>query len=685
MPPDMKTGAKLLGAFVCAAACGQLKKCTLLVKKKPVCQNCLKRVARCARMEQIQRERGLHMEQLMIQNTVAVQENFLGNNAVYHGYAGLSDTAGRIYDEAFCELEADRAAALGLKVARTYYKWYAYDFEKNCWDWNAPDFEAFCRWAGRMKDRGIDIALNTGWCSPGDILSNSWGGKSPFTVAGDWKKSVEKYAKWVSESVHQLVEVRGLTNVKYLVLFTEPQNGASGARPEGLTAYDVWYDAARAVADRLMKDGRRSLVKLVGPNEGSTVDPKMMQWVHEKDPALLDIYTCHNYLNASLGVSPYNGKLGAVIAQRGGRIQTPVLLKPNTEYRVSAVLALSCKDKLNVSGHLQFGVYRRAEEDGKRLFSAGGQPTTRLTVDSSMMLDPARVNEDWQTFHFSFKTGEQVEDVVAGVFFDVIQKGATLSVGALSVTEAATGAALIDSSSFGDPALWQGVCYSFCSDSDYDTWTMWVQKALSYLNPGDVFWYDEYNTVGNSCDYDEPAHGTELAAARVAFMNSGIQSSLMWTLFDQQWPNNHTQAPQHRYYDGDHRYGIMPIFQRTLKPHPAYYAIQLTGYTGGGMGTRVYAGQGVGKMNLTMTEQPDGTLTVLAVNENDTKREVNIRFETALAGKTLYRYLYDPATVCPDDKATPLAVSRVFEKVTDSITDTLPAGAVVVYTNQKRT
>ena len=623
------------------------------------------------------------MNHLKVKNTTAVQENFLGNNAVYHGYAGLSDDAGRVYDEALCELEADRAAALGLKVARTYYKWYAYDFEKNCWDWNAPDFEAFCRWAGRMKDRGIDIALNTGWCSPGDILSNHWGGQSPFTVAGDWKKSVEKYAEWVSESVHQLVEVRGLTNIKYLVFFTEPQYG-SGERPQGLSTYDVWYDATRAAADRLMKDGRRSLVKLVGPNEGSTIDTKMLAWVHEKDPELLDIYTCHNYLTAKLTLKPYLGNFGAAVATRGGRVQAPVLLKPDTEYQVSAVLALSCKDRLTVSGNVQFGIYQKPAGTEKS-FTAGGQPTSRLAVDSTLMLDAARLTEDWQTYTFHFKTGRQVDRAVAGVFCDVIQEESQVSIGFVSVKEAETGKELLPETGFADLTAWQAVAATVGSDSSYESWMLWVNRALTYLNADESFWYDEYNTGGSFPEYDTPAHGTDLAIARVAFMNSGIQSSLMWTLFDQQWPNNHTEQAWHRYHDGDHRFGIMPVFQRTLKPHPAYYAIQLTGYTGGGPGTRVYAGEGEDKINLTMTEQPDGTLTVLAVNDNDTKREVTIRFETALAGETMYRYLYDPATICPDENATPIAVSRVIEKVTDSITDVLPAGAVVVYTNQKRT
>ena len=79
---------------------------------------------------------------MLIQNQHCVQPNFLGFNAVYHGYAGLNDQFGRIYNEELCELEADRAAELGLKVARTFYKWYAWDDKNKRWDWeNSNDFK----------------------------------------------------------------------------------------------------------------------------------------------------------------------------------------------------------------------------------------------------------------------------------------------------------------------------------------------------------------------------------------------------------------------------------------------------------------------------------------------------------------------------------------------------------------
>ena len=125
---------------------------------------------------------------LKIENNKPIQTNFLGHNAVYHGYAGVSDDAGRVFNREQCELEADRAKDLGLKIARTIYNFWGYDKAKQSWTWNTPDFNAFCAWVQRMKDRDIDIALNTGWLNIGEIMSSGWREPFPGTVKGNWQQ-----------------------------------------------------------------------------------------------------------------------------------------------------------------------------------------------------------------------------------------------------------------------------------------------------------------------------------------------------------------------------------------------------------------------------------------------------------------------------------------------------------------
>ena len=95
------------------------------------------------------------MKHLTINNQTAVQNNFYGNGAVYHGYAGMPDTDGRVYSKEQCNMEADRAGNMRLKLARTFYRWYAWEAETNTWNWENKEMTAFYHWLQRMKERNI--------------------------------------------------------------------------------------------------------------------------------------------------------------------------------------------------------------------------------------------------------------------------------------------------------------------------------------------------------------------------------------------------------------------------------------------------------------------------------------------------------------------------------------------------
>ena len=71
-------------------------------------------------VKRIERNEGIILKHLKINNLQPVQENFWGNGAIYHGFAGMPDDACRIYTEQQCDMEADRAADMRLKLARTF-------------------------------------------------------------------------------------------------------------------------------------------------------------------------------------------------------------------------------------------------------------------------------------------------------------------------------------------------------------------------------------------------------------------------------------------------------------------------------------------------------------------------------------------------------------------------------------
>ena len=637
---------------------------------------------------------------LKIENNKPIQTNFLGHNAVYHGYAGVSDDAGRVFNREQCELEADRAKDLGLKIARTIYNFWGYDKAKQSWTWNTPDFNAFCAWVQRMKDRGIDIALNTGWLNIGEIMSCSWRAPFPGTVKGNWQQSLQNFTWFISETVHQLIEVRGFTNVKYLVIMTEPNNIGdsyenSGVKTEVHSMQDGWYQTAEAVHNRLVQDGRRSLVKLVGPNSTLTGSfPEFYDYIKEKNPDWLDVYTNHTYLDFLWPEvqTPVNGTHVFSATYPGVRLQQDVALKPNTEYEFSYYIKLNVENPNVLSGYVLHGAFKTVNKDGNgRVFHSGGDDTTRLGRYTTEMVEAARLPDDWQQLKCTFKTEKDVQDAVVGVFFDVkgSQKYSVYATG-FSLKEKGSNTELLQNGSLNGFEHWFRCPYMLRQTEEqnaYDFWVHAVEKALKHIPQGKDFWFDEYNILshggnGNLAGLEEPRHGTDLAVARVAFMNSGIQSSLLWTLFDQQWPNNHGYSDSKDdfgFKDGVHKFGVAACPMRKNWTYPAYKAVRLTDRVGGGVGTKVYRGVGTKHVHCTMSQAPDGKSTILVVNNSSTEQPINLTFENKVAA-TLNRYLYNPATAIGEPGIPALEQPEKIA-VNGSITDVLPAGAVVAYTN----
>lgn len=646
--------------------------------------------------------------QLKLDLNRPIQQNFMGNNAVYHGYAGMPDDAGRVYSEELCELEADRAATLGVRVVRTFYKWYAWDAEKQEWNWESEKMQVFYRWLDRMKKRNIQVALQIGWCSPGDINSSSWNGESPFTVPGNWEASVQNYANWASENLYQLIELRGYTNIKYIMLFTEPQR-PSGKVPQGKTPYTLWRDCAVAVHKALLRDGRRNLVQIIGPNEGSTSNSVMNAWVSEHCPEAVDIYSSHNYQDR-----PADERENAVVESgvrlgvAGSRIQQLVTLQPQTEYTLEFDLETHLEDPLHISGGILFGAWSTmGGERGGYQISAGGQPTNRLNQTAIQLFDGANLKTgERQTLTHTFNSKEATK-AFAGLFFDlktgaggpklfsfglgaayILLHGARLYQTADPAKTNLLHAANLDEIPAGDlltDTLPQGKFEHYwlvyaaykCSKDPYLDLKACAQTAMSRIPAGAPYWFDEYNVRCELNAYDKPEHGTHLAALMLALMNSGAQSSVMWTLFDQQWPSNHTNNAD-GFVDGDHRYGVMPVLTRSVTPYPAFYAVALImRLMGGGAGTCVYGDDGEKMVHASMTVQPDGNLAVAVVNNKSRAEEISVQFSKAL-GVRLKRRLYNPATIVPDEKAAFLEPDREFD-CNDRLTDKLPPNAVVVY------
>lgn len=613
------------------------------------------------------------MKQLKILNETPVQEDFWGNGAIYHGYAGMPDDAGRVYSEELCELEATRAAEMRLKIARTFYGWWAWEPDTNTWNWENDRMRPFYRWLQRMKDADITVALNTGWCSPGDINSTSWNGKSPFTVPGDWEQSKQNYADWVSESFHQLVELRGFTNIKIFVMFTEPQH-LSGTSDEGKHPYECWAEAVKTVHETLIRDGRRDRIKLMGPNEGSTTTSEMLHWVAENCDAYVDIYSSHTYLFLPpLTSGKYKTGIASMAASiPGGRFSREVALTAGTAYEVLVDCMFHANDPTaKMIGQVAFGIFQNEPDNHKSGFD---QPFTGMFADSISTVSATDIKNEFQRYALRFTaTADAVGRV--GVFDDIKTNG-TFFVDQVIVRPVGEEVNLVPNGDFSNGYDGWHTYFAGSTLDAYADWSTWINTGLQYVPAGKPFCFDEYNTVYDR-DNSRPSHGAEIVNAAVAFMNAGAQSSLLWTVFDQQWPNGHTTNSD-SFYDGDHRCGTMSVLTRTLVPHLSYYAFSLLSRYVDGEGTKVFKGLGSRGLNTTMSLSKEGEVTIVVVNDKDVSDEFTIGFEAPL-GKTLHRHRFDPAICVPDEKAALIPADADFD-VVDSITDTIMPYSVTVYT-----
>ncbi len=628
--------------------------------------------------------------------TRPVQENFLGLGAIYHAFAGMPDDAGRVYTEEQCALEAKRVSDLRVKIVRSYFTWYAWDAATNTWDWENERCQAFYRWAQRMKDAGITVVLNVGWWNVGDQMGNFHAGASPFYVENDWTKTVHNYADWVSEVVREIIIKRGFDNIKYLCLFTEPNECIVPSLPfEGAQYHELWYDSALAAHKTLVKNGLRYKVKLLGPQEGIGARPWFTDWaINVKHcDEWLDGISMHSYLlyDETEKENVHSGNKSVVLALSGSRIQQNVKLKKHTDYTFSVWMKRIENAPVTEDSSIVFGIFGK----GSFYHYFFNYCDTRDTIFTKN-LRIAEMKSDWQRYEISFNSGE-LEDVSVCIYNNVkridgarenlyqglpflFSNANCIFVDDCSLREKDTEKECLIDPSFEGQNDWYLLWSRFISTDHYTTWLDYEKDAIRMISPKlkTEYWHDEYNVQFDK--KSDPKHGIWLALGQIAMMNGGGKSSFMWTLFDQQWPNNHSNTAD-AFEDGVHLHGLMPVLTKTLVPHPSYYAWGLISRYTGGEGTKCYncVNYSFEKVAANINILPDGNITLSVVNYSD--KEQTCTFEVnRLLERTFYRHTYNSKNVLPDETASLPAADKVFENVTTEITDTLPAMSIAVYT-----
>ena len=84
----------------------------------------------------------------------------------------------------------------------------------------------------------------------------------------------------------------------------------------------------------------------------------------------------------------------------------------------------------------------------------------------------------------------------------------------------------------------QDTCYDFMQITYKDYLLDQLRNEVGSTKP---FWIDEWN-VGEAgyaqLHRESPWRGTQLGVCATAIMEFGIENSMLWTLYSQQWPNN---------------------------------------------------------------------------------------------------------------------------------------------------
>lgn len=158
---------------------------------------------------------------------------------------------------------------------------------------------------------------------------------------------------------------------------------------------------------------------------------------------------------------------------------------------------------------------------------------------------------------------------------------------------------------------------------------------------------------------------TQLAEYLATVMNSGYKGAYLWSFSD---------------FGGDNYFGFMPnALSSESLPYSRYYAMALiTKYMNSC--NRIYAGSYSNGCVSTFGKDSEGHQTLMVVNMNAGNKTVTVNFNNSLSGATLSRHIYNPSVNPITEQANQIGVDKTFTGVSSSLTDTLPAGCVAIYT-----
>jgi len=203
-------------------------------------------------------------------------------------------------------------------------------------------------------------------------------------------------------------------------------------------------------------------------------------------------------------------------------------------------------------------------------------------------------------------------------------------------------------------------------------------------------WVDEFNVraLGNNKTLEERFAYNDNAVRGVAsgamvngILNYGNTDNVfIWTLFEEQWPDNNTGGTGTEFENGIQLTGYFPCLFESAIPYRPWYAMSIMSrYIGSGKIYECEVGWG---LYISAIERDDGEITLLVTNYNVEEMPAEISFTKSLGGRNFYRYQYDIANVKAAQGNEMITADAVVENVTDKFYDTFPPFSVTVFSTQ---
>lgn len=170
-----------------------------------------------------------------------------------------------------------------------------------------------------------------------------------------------------------------------------------------------------------------------------------------------------------------------------------------------------------------------------------------------------------------------------------------------------------------------------------------------------------------------PFEATQLAEYLATLMNKGYKGAYLWTFSNITETDNEAQQ---------NMFGLMPNAKSSdSTPYSRYYAFSLISKYMNRC-TNVFNGDQSGNCIAAYGSNPStGKRYIMIANLNNVSKTVKLAFSNAFGeGLTLYRHIYNPSVNFENSKANVIGADKTFAGVTASFIDTLPAGAVAIYT-----